>query len=119
MALEALTKQTLAPDEIVIVDNASTVSYAEVFEQFRDRLQLRVVVEPTPGISSARNRGMQESVGDIILFTDDDCEPEPQWVERLTLPFYRDPNIGVVGGPLITGQIPGGVIERFFLSQRD
>lgn len=119
VALEALTRQTCLPDEVLIVDNASTVSYAHVFDEFRDRLPLRVVVEQTPGVSPARNRGMKESAGDIILFTDDDCEPEPQWVERLTLPFYRDPNIGVVGGPLINRQNPGGLIERFFLSQRD
>ena len=118
-ALEALTRQTLPPDEVLIVDNASTISYAEVFDQFRGRLPLRVVVEPTPGVSWARNRGMQESVGEIILFTDDDCEPEEEWVEELTLPFYRDPNIGAVGGETINVQHPGGVIEKFFHSQRD
>ncbi len=112
-------KQTVLPDEVVIIDNGSNVSYAAVFEEFRGRLPIRMVVEPTPGVSPARNRGLRESVGDIVLFTDDDCEPEPKWVELLTLPFYRDPNIGIVGGPLINPQVSRGVIGRFFLSQRE
>ncbi len=96
--LESLARQSLAPDEVLVVDNNSTASYAEVLHKYRDRLPLRSVVETTPGIAAARNRGIRESAGEIILFTDDDCVADPLWVESLVKPFYRDPNIGVVGG---------------------
>lgn len=118
-ALEALTRQTLAPDEVVVIDNNSTVSYAEVFAQFAAQLPLKTAVETQAGIPFARNRGLREATGDIILFTDDDCEPEPQWVEEMVRPFYRDPHIGAVGGPLINVGDPNSLIERFYAAERE
>jgi glycosyltransferase involved in cell wall biosynthesis len=96
--LESLTRQSLTPDEVLVVDNNSTASYAEVLQKHQHRLPLRCVVETTPGIAAARNRGIRESTGEIILFTDDDCVADPSWVENIVKPFYRDPHIGAVGG---------------------
>ncbi len=118
-ALEALTRQTLVPDEVVVVDNNSTVSYAKVFERFAAHLPLKTAIEPQAGIPFARNRGLREASGDIVLFTDDDCEPEPQWVEEMVRPFYRDPHIGAVGGPLINVGDPHSLIERFYSAERE
>lgn len=98
--LESLTRQSLSPDEVVVVDNNSRASYAEVFREYRNRLRLKTVVEPTAGIAAARNRGVRESSGEIILFTDDDCVVDPDWVRNLVEPFYRDPHIGAVGGEI-------------------
>lgn len=114
---ESLTLQTLAPDEVLVVDNNSTASYVEVFARFTDRLPLRVVVEKTPGIPAARNRAVQEVQTDLILFVDDDCEAEPQWLEKVVEPFYRDPHIGAVGGPIISSQ-PSTLAEEFYWSER-
>ncbi len=54
--LESLERQSVPPDEIVVVDNNSTASYAEVFRKYRDRLPLKTAVERTPGIAAARRR---------------------------------------------------------------
>lgn len=96
--LESLMAQSVRPDEVGAADNDSTASYAEVFGKYRERLPLKTVVEKTPGIAAARNRGVRESSGEIILFTDDDCVADPHWVENIVRPFYRDPHIGAVGG---------------------
>ena len=108
-----------AGHEVVVVDNNSTVSYAKVFEQFAAHLPLKTAIEPQAGIPFARNRGLREASGDIVLFTDDDCEPEPQWVEAMVRPFYRDPHIGAVGGPLISVGDPNSLIERFYSAERE
>ncbi len=118
-ALDALTRQTLAPDEVVVVDNNSTVSYANVIDRFAGQLPLKVASEAEVGIPFARNRGIRESSGDIVLFTDDDCVPEPQWVEEMVRPFYRDPHIGAVGGPLISVGDPDSLVERFYAAERE
>src|SRR5581483_12009210 len=95
--LESLVHQTMAPLEVlVVVDTGSAPSYRPVFAQFRERLPLRVVEESEPGIPAARNRGVAESVGDLILFTDDDCIADPGWVEAMVRPFRLDPFIGAV-----------------------
>jgi glycosyltransferase involved in cell wall biosynthesis len=117
--LESLTRQALPPDEVLVVDNNSTASYAEVFAQYRDRLPLKAVVETTPGIAAARNRGIRESTGEIILFTDDDCVAEPQWVEKMVEPFYRDPHIGAVGGDIAWLGITTDLIGEHYRADRE
>lgn len=115
--LRSLTCQTLVPDEIIVVDNNSSRSYEAVFREFRDRLPLRTFVEETPGIPAARNRGLREARGDILLFTDDDCEAEPRWVERMVKPFYQDPHIGLVGGDFVPLEKTDGLVNDFWMSE--
>lgn len=44
---------------------------------------VRVVHEPRPGLSRARNVALQHAVGDYLLFTDPDARPEAGWVRAL------------------------------------
>jgi glycosyltransferase involved in cell wall biosynthesis len=115
--LHSLTRQTLVPDEVVVVDNNSRQSYDAVFRAYRHRLHLRTFVETTPGIPAARNRGLREARGDILLFTDDDCEAEPRWVERMVKPFYQDPHIGLVGGDFVPLEEAPGIVNEFWMSE--
>lgn len=115
--LASLAIQSLAPDEVVVVDNNSTLSYDAVFDEYRGRLPLHTVVERVPGIPAARNRGIAEATGDIILFTDDDCRVEPDWVERMMRPFYLNPHIGVVGGEILSESRVGGLVEEFCVEE--
>jgi glycosyltransferase involved in cell wall biosynthesis len=116
---DALTRQTLAPDEVVVVDNNSRVSYASVFDAYRTRLPLRTFVETVAGIPAARNRGLQEARHDIIVFVDDDCVPVPQWLEAITRPFYRDPHIGAVGGHTTYYGTTGSFVEQYYRADRE
>jgi len=49
------------------------------------------------GLAAARNTGIDRSTGEIIAFTDDDCEPDPDWVAELLRPFADDSVDGVGG----------------------
>lgn len=54
------------------------------------------------GIGYARNIGVEAARGDLLLFTDDDCEVESVWIEALTAPFREDPTIlGVAGAVMV------------------
>jgi len=117
--LESLARQSLPPDEVVVVDNHSTLSYSEVLRKYRDRLPLKTVVEHTPGIAAARNRGVRESSGEIILFTDDDCVVDPHWVDNLVRPFYRDPHIGAVGGEIAWLNSTSTLIQEHYRADRE
>jgi len=117
--LESLTRQSLPPDEVVVVDNNSTASYKEVFRKYRDRLSLKTVVEKTPGIAAARNRGIRESTGEIVLFTDDDCVVDPRWVDNMVSPFYRDPHIGAVGGETTWLNAGSSLIQEHYRADRE
>lgn len=60
-----------------------------------------IIVEKGHNPSAQRNRGIKKAKGDIIAFTDDDCSMEPNWLNS-TLRYFRDPSIGVIGGPNLT-----------------
>lgn len=115
--LQSLVGQTLKPNEVLVIDNNSSKSYETVFNEFRSVLPLQTVVETTPGIPAARNRGIREASGDIILFTDDDCEADPFWVENMVKPFYQNPYIGVVGGEILSAKKTGSLVEEFCISE--
>jgi glycosyltransferase involved in cell wall biosynthesis len=92
--LQALTQQkTTFSYEVVVIDDGSTENLQPLREEFQESLALSWHVFPANrGPAAARNAGIERARGDIILFTDADCEPEPDWVEQLAKPF-ADPKV--------------------------
>lgn len=80
--LRALLGQDLdEPFEIILVDDGSTDRTVEVAEGFGARV--RVIRQTNRGAGAARNTGVAGARGDIVLFTDADCEPVPGWARAL------------------------------------
>lgn len=106
--LSSLEQQDYDGFEVVLVDDRSTDSTHLIMERFRDRHpdRVRVVtVPPTPEpLSNPKQRallhGTLAASGDVILFTDADCEAPESWVRHLSACF-RDPKMGVVFGPVM------------------
>jgi len=112
--LEALSCQSRQADEVVVVDNNSTDNTKRVAGSFHGRLPVKYVFEKMQGIAIARNSGIENSCGDIIVFTDDDCVPEKDWLKYIEVPFLRDPSIGLVGGKVLPYLKPEmNLVERF------
>jgi glycosyltransferase involved in cell wall biosynthesis len=89
-ALESIDMPEGGPVELLIVDNGSTDGTAEVVRSHRsEQFELRYILEPIGGQAHARNRGMAESKGEIIVFTDDDVLPTGGWLKR-HLSAYAD-----------------------------
>jgi glycosyltransferase involved in cell wall biosynthesis len=89
--------------EFILVDNGSTDGTPQVTEAFAARTRIknfRCVIEPAAGLSRARNRGVRESRGALIAFTDDDCYAEPDWLSELTSAFQFE-EIGFCGGQIM------------------
>lgn len=76
--LDALGRQTVAPDEIIVADNASPQGEAAIAQVIAGRARLVVVADR--GAGPARNGGVAASTGQILAFTDSDCLPEPGWL---------------------------------------
>ncbi|MDH7487996.1 MAG: glycosyltransferase [Anaerolineae bacterium] len=83
--LDALRGQTGSPPrfEVIVVDDGSTDDTATVAEA----AGARVVRIAHAGRAAARNRGAEAARGALLLFTDADCVPNPDWVSRLAAPF--------------------------------
>ncbi|MCX6875558.1 MAG: glycosyltransferase [Verrucomicrobia bacterium] len=94
--LRALEKMPDAGHEVLVVDDGSGDGTAElVAKEFPHVRLLRLA---PGGLSAARNAGAAAATGDILAFTDDDCEPDPEWVARLRRVF-ADGRFAAVGGP--------------------
>jgi GT2 family glycosyltransferase len=93
--LRALQGQKLRPHEIVVVDDGSSDGTADfVAAGFPD---LRVLRLEAGGLSAARNAGAEAATGEVLAFTDDDCEADEGWLAGLAAAF--EAGADAAGGP--------------------
>jgi glycosyltransferase involved in cell wall biosynthesis len=86
------------PDlEVVIVDNRPDAPPDGLAQVLAGR-RVSIVHEPKAGVSHARNRGIAETTGSIIAFTDDDVVVDPRWARAIALRFALSPEVEAVGG---------------------
>ena len=93
--------------EILIVDNAPSndATYRAFAAEVGADPRFRYVLEPRPGLSCARNRGLAEASGDIIAYTDDDVRVDQGWVTALVGGFERRPDIMCVTSLVCTAAL--------------
>ncbi len=114
LCLAALGRLDPKPDEIIFVDNGSSdgsQGLLKAFESDHAEWSVRCLVQPARGASAARNTGIKAAAGEIIAFTDADCEPDADWLERLVVPF-QDQAVGGVAGRIV-GAAGGSIWELF------
>ena len=116
-ALESLTTQSRIPDEVLVVDNNSSDQTKQAAESFNGRLNIRYIFEPIQGTSTARNTGISHAAGDVIVFFDDDCIAQRDWLHYMEMPFLRDPAIGMVGGEIQACRVKGTLIEDYCIAE--
>ena len=95
--LEALEKQTFPQNsyEVIVVDNGSDHDIKDVVAPFKQAFTL---YEDRPGSYAARNKGISVAKGKILAFTDADCIPASDWIEKGVKALQSIPNSGLVGG---------------------
>ena len=88
--------------DIVIVDNCSRDETPALLAAFSARsvLPVQTVICPTPGKARALNAGWRRARGRVIAFTDDDCYPDPGFLD-CAIEAMSDPQIGFVGGRIV------------------
>lgn len=103
--LEYLAKQTTSADllwEVIVVNNNSTDNTSEVtiaeWNKYQTKTSLILVNEPTPGLSSAREKGISISNYDYIVFCDDDNWLSPNYIESANKVLDENDKIAAVGG---------------------
>ncbi len=97
--LAALEKQTLAPDDILLVvreDDAATISSLSGLD--KSSLPIRIITVSAPGVVAARNAALGAVKTDILSIIDDDTCPHPTWLSRIMQNFRTDPLLGGLGG---------------------
>jgi GT2 family glycosyltransferase len=101
--LDALACQTLGVDrfEVIVVNDGSFHDLEPLAEKIRGAKQLRLRIENIAqgGPGAARNHGARLAKAPALAFTDDDCVPEPDWLEALARELPRSP-AALLGGPV-------------------
>ena len=90
--VEACLRQTYPVTDIIVVDDGSADGTLRIAETF----PIHCVRQENRGPAAARNHGAREARGDVLAFTDADCVPRPDWIERLVAGF--DSGVVAVGG---------------------
>ena len=123
--LGALATQTLPRDrfEVVVVDDGSRAPIAPRLDAWRARLSIEQARTPGAGPSAARNAGVAVAAGRYLAFTDDDCVPEPGWLQALLTGFEARPD-ALIGGRTLnllggspapeTSQLISDVVQDFY-----
>jgi glycosyltransferase involved in cell wall biosynthesis len=106
--------------EFVIIDNNSSDNTKEVIKSFTDKLPIRYLFEARPGKNCALNKALNEaSLGELVVFTDDDVEPKQNWLQTIVSVSHRWPDYKVFGGEIRivwpTRNIPEWVNSRYIV----
>ena len=93
--IAALNEQTLAASEfeIIVVDNGSSPAMA----LNKHTVNIQLVVCEQPGAYAARNMGIAQAQGQILAFTDADCQPDKNWLKN-GIQLLEKNNSAIIGG---------------------
>jgi cellulose synthase/poly-beta-1,6-N-acetylglucosamine synthase-like glycosyltransferase len=97
-------------DVIVVLNQSSDAS-----GRIAARFPVTVLDEPRRGACNARNRGILESGGDVVVFVDADCLASAAWLDELTRPF-ADPNVAAAAGEVVP--FPGSSHAERYIAWR-
>ena len=87
--------------ELVVVNNGSRDDTSSVIEAFETTLPIRAIFERTRGLSIARNAAVRAARGEYLLWTDDDCVVDRNWLVAYATAIARWPASVRSGGTLL------------------
>ena len=99
LCLSALESQTYSQElyEIIVIDNNSEENIAAVTKKFK---QVILATESKLSSYAARNQGIKIAKGELLAFTDSDCIPNPDWLEKGINHLLSVPNCGAIAGKI-------------------
>jgi GT2 family glycosyltransferase len=86
--------------EVIVVDDGTETPPEAVVASFCDQLDVTLLRQAHAGPAAARNTGAEHARGRFLAFTDDDCTPALDWLQRLATRFARAPDRAIGGRTL-------------------
>jgi len=110
--INSLTGQDYINKEILLVMDKND----ELYKMFLDSIpaSVKILVNTNPGLSEARNLGIKNANGDIIVFIDDDASADKNYISAL-LRNYEDVNVVGVVGKILPKEKPGYPEELYWI----
>ncbi len=93
-AITSVLNQTHQDFEIIIVDDGSTDNSADIVTSYKDS-RIKLIRQKNAGVSSARNRGVEQARGNLVAFLDADDEWMPKHLEIIKRLAHDNPGAGI------------------------
>ena len=112
VCIDSLVKQDYADKEILLVMDENI----ELYNMFASSLpySVKIIQSPNPGLSAARNLGIINASGDIIVFIDDDAKADTNYIQAL-LKNYDDRDVAGVTGKIFPMTKPNYPEELYWI----
>jgi glycosyltransferase involved in cell wall biosynthesis len=104
-ALESVLAVDYPQFETIVVDNASRTDATRKYVRGLSDPRIRVIYEPRPGASRARNAGLLAATGDVVAFADDDVVVDRYWLRALLDGFALGSSVSCVSGIVPAGEL--------------
>ncbi len=88
--------------EAIVVDDGGSVALDAYVDAYRPRFQVSLIRQEQLGPAAARNLGAARARGTYLVFSDDDCRPQPDWLSRLSTDISESPE-AAIGGLTVNG----------------
>ncbi len=83
--------------EVILVDDGGEHPLDDIVLSFRDRLTIVLLRQSNAGCAAARQRGVDSARGEFLVFTDDDCRPDAEWLNLVASAVVARPHCGFGG----------------------
>jgi len=80
--INSVSKQTVLPDKVLVIDNDTNKTAKEVVSRYKSKLPITYLLESKKGTPHARNKALSENKSEFICFVDDDCTLDIFWVRN-------------------------------------
>ena len=99
-SLDSLIEQRFSKDrfEVIVVDDGGTIPAQDVVAAYHQRMCITVCRQERAGPAAARNAGAVKARAKYIVFLDDDCRADPQWLSELETAFATGTFRSLLGG---------------------
>jgi glycosyltransferase involved in cell wall biosynthesis len=98
--LGSLLNQTYKNFEVIIIDQNEDEKVYEIFNKFKDKLDIKYIHSKEKGLSLSRNLGLKAISGDVIAFPDDDCLYNKDVLE-IALKNFETNQVNILSGKLV------------------
>jgi len=98
--LESVRLETYRPIELIVVDDGSTDDTPDVVRRFKESaegdLEVKYIAQTNQGAAAARNRGLEECIGEFIQFLDSDDLLHPEKISAQAAVMQEEPEVDYV-----------------------
>ncbi|MDP4014870.1 MAG: glycosyltransferase [Candidatus Nanopelagicales bacterium] len=108
-----LTAQLETGDQVIVVIDHNDALLARALAELAPQGSNVLSSQGAPGLSSARNTGIDACGNDLVLFLDDDAFPQPEWITAYRERFAESPDVVAVGGA-VEPNWEGGSAPQWF-----